>query len=249
MNFNTLEYNEYPCYGVLTLNQPESLNAISPSMIDEIHSFFSLLPRDNIRFVIINGNGKCFSAGGNLSAMNIMQNDEAAIISHKSHETFRLFRLYPVPVVAVVHGFAVGGGFEMAMACDMIFATSEVYFSLPELNFDMIPGGGGGIRLAQKTSFQQSFFHILSRQNIYAQKACDMGIVQKILEYPDYIRETVDLLTKFTNSTEKEAISRLKNTIDMAEEYNVSAFKNESKNFAYLLTNYAKQKINKFFNK
>ena len=249
MDFITLEYKEYSNYGILTLDHPEHLNAMSPCMISEIHDFFSLPPSENIRFILIVGRGKCFSTGGDLESMNSMRENEASIVSQNSHDAFRLIRQYPIPVVAVVHGFAVGGGFEIALACDMIYCTPDVYFLLPELNFNMIPGGGGCVRLVQKIGYQQAFSHIFSRQKIEADRAYSMGIVQRIIQSSDYISEAVELLTKFTDSTEKEAISILKSTLNLVEDYNDLAYRIESKNFSYLLSKYAKQKIEHFLNK
>ena len=243
-----LKISELPNYSILTLNNPESLNAISTQMISELYDFFSKKLSESIRFVVITGEGKCFGAGADLKEMQKMNEKEALEISQKLQKTFDLIKNYPVPVIASVHGFAIGGAFELALACDMIFSTKDSYFLLPELKFDMIPGGGGTVRLTKKTGYQKAFWQILTAQRIDVQEAFSIGIVQKVLNANNYLSETIEILEKHIIPIEKEAVSALKKTLVSVEVSNNSAYQTESKNFSYLLNKYAKHKIGEYLN-
>ena len=249
MTYKFIQYEQYDNYAVLSLNNPDQLNAMSPEMLVDLLHFFEQIPPRNIRFLIINGKGRCFGAGGDLKSMFKMDRAGAAEISKLSHKAFALIKTYPIPVVAVVHGYALGGGFELALACDLIFAMPDVWFALPELKFNMLPGGGGTVRLPQVIGFQQAFWNILTSSKITAHDALNKGIVQHILTTDNPTNEAATLLSQITLNIEYEAILALKKVMQYAVPYNYEAYNMESERFAYLLDNYAKQTIDKFINK
>ncbi|MDY0282014.1 MAG: enoyl-CoA hydratase/isomerase family protein, partial [Salinivirgaceae bacterium] len=160
-----------------------------------------------------------------------------------------LIRKIPIPVVASIHGFALGGGFELALACDLIFAMPDVWFSLPELKYNMLPGGGGTVRLPQAIGYKQAFWNILTSSKITAQEALQKGIIQHIYETANPQEETISLLNAITKDIEHEAIAALKKVLISTQPYNPMAYKLEAEKFSYLLDKYAKKNIQKFMNK
>ena len=247
MNYKTLEYEQFSHYGIIYLNIPDQKNAMSPLMLADLADFFGCLPPDNIRFIIISGKGTCFGAGGDLKSMYTMDAAGAAKVSKLAHEAFARIQHYPVPVVAVVNGYAIGGGFELALAADMIFAMPDVWFSLPELKFDMLPGGGGTVRLSKTLGNKQAMWYMLTGSKITAQNAFQSGIVQHVLETDDYLTETAQILQKIILPVQKEVIRSLKSVLITVEPYNSEAFETEATHFSQLLEKYSKQKIEKFF--
>ncbi len=249
MNFKTLQYEQYPCYGIVSLDIPDQKNAMSPEMLSDLHSFFNTTPSAETRFVLLVGNGSCFGAGGDLKSMFTMNAIDAEQVSKLAHDAFGLIAKYPVPVVAVVHEYAIGGGFELALACDMIFATSDAWFSLPELKFNMLPGGGGTVRLPLAMGHRQAFWHLISGNKISVETALLHGIVQKIVARETYVAESVEILQKILLPIEKEAIASMKEVFSQVEPRQNKAFESEARHFSHLLETYAKQKIEKFLNK
>ncbi len=249
MQFKTLKYSQLDNYGLLSLDVPEQMNAMSPQMIDDLYLFFNQEPSKNIRFVILNGNGRCFGAGGDLKSMFSMNINDSENISKQAHKAFNLIGKYPIPVVAVVHEFAIGGGFELALACDMIFATTNSWFSLPELKYDILPGGGGTVRLPLAIGKREAFWNILTGNRISAEMAKQMGIVQFLVNDENYIDESVSILEKTILPIEKEAIKALKEIFSLTTTNIDKAFDKEAQRFSYLLDTFAKHKIKKFINK
>lgn len=249
MRFETLIYEQSDRYGLLRLNLPEQLNAMSPLMINELNDFFTTMPHHETRFIVLAGNGKCFGAGGDLKAMSAMSAPDAEVVSMQAHNAFDLIKAYPIPVVASVHGFAIGGGFELALACDMIFATEYAWFSLPELKYDMLPGGGGTVRYPLAVGKGRAFWDILTGNKVTAKQALQLGIVQSIIDNNDHVGETISILKKIVIPIEKEAIRQLKEIFASINTNNQAAFDNEARGFSQLLEQFAKQKIDTFINK
>lgn len=247
MEFKALEYQEFQDYGILYLNKPESLNALSPEMIDDLLIFFSQPFKEQIRFLLIFGKGKCFGAGGDMKAMISMDEVAAAQISQKAHQAFQSIGNLPFPVIACVHGFAVGGGLELALACDIVFSTHDAWFSLPELQFGMLPGGGGTVRFPQRVGYQNAFWYLLSGEKFSAQQALAMGIVQKIFEPEQFNLRVVDTVKTIVSKIPSESVSILKKQLKEAENYNTANYNNEAQRFSYLLNKYAKFNIEQFF--
>jgi enoyl-CoA hydratase/carnithine racemase len=249
MKFDTLIFEQHSHFGIVRLNVPGQMNAMSPQMLSDLHSFFSTAPSPETQFVLIVGNGTCFGAGGDLKSMFTMNASDAEKVSILAHDAFGLIGLYPVPVVAVVHGYAIGGGFELALACDMIFATSDAWFSLPELKFKMLPGGGGTVRLPLAMGHRQAFWHLISGDKITAEKALHQGIVQQVVNPEEPVAESVAILEKITLRIEKETIKALKDVFSSVIQPQKEAFDKEAHHFSHLLDTYAKQKIKQFINK
>jgi enoyl-CoA hydratase len=138
----------------VTINRPEALNALSPAVIDELRTVISGVQQDlksnttwPVRGIIITGSGeKSFIAGADIKAMSAMTADEAESYTQGAQELTSWLEELPVPVIAAVNGYALGGGCEIALACDFMYASKNASFGQPEVQLGLIPGFGGSVR-------------------------------------------------------------------------------------------------------
>jgi len=164
---------------LLTVNRPDKLNALSITVLSELKHLMNNLPTD-IRGIILTGAGdKAFIAGADIEAMDSMTPDEGEQFSHLGQEVPQLFDYAPVPMIACVNGYALGGGCEMAMGCDFIYATDNAHFGQPEVNLGLIPCFGGTQRLMRYVGKATSRELIYTGRNIKADEALRLGLVQK----------------------------------------------------------------------
>jgi enoyl-CoA hydratase len=208
--------------------------------------FFSqeLLP---YTFVMLAGKGECFAAGADLAEISTVSESEAINISENLQLLFEQMGHCKTPVVAAVHGYAVGGGLELALGADLIFSTSSAWFQLPEVNFSLIPGGGATQRLTEVAGRRSAFFHMLTAEKITAAQALQMGIIQKVFSPDDFANQVVAYLSGLTAKTNPATVSLLKRAI---RSFGTSeGFTTESEGFAQLLVGEAQEKIRKFLGK
>ncbi|MGY5319694.1 enoyl-CoA hydratase/isomerase family protein [Neomicrococcus lactis] len=172
---------------VVTVNRPEALNALSQSVVREFERLVTQLEMAGtdakwpIRGVIITGGGeKSFVAGADIAEMNAMSPDQALAYGQSMQDvTLRMERL-PLPVIAAVNGFALGGGCELAMACDFIYASERASFGQPEVNLGLVPGFGGSVRLQQRVGVGMARELIFTGRRIKADEALRIGLVNRL---------------------------------------------------------------------
>ena len=132
----------------LTLNRPEALNALNAQVLDDLDAALDAVDLDTVRCLIFTGTGdKAFAAGADIAAMANMTPEEAAAFSRRGNEVFRRIETFPLPTVAAVNGYALGGGCELAMACDIRLCSENAVFGQPEVTLGITPGFGGTQRL------------------------------------------------------------------------------------------------------
>ena len=140
----TLSLEEKDHIAHITLNRPEVLNAPSPELYEELAILLQRIAADkNTRVVIITGAGKAFAAGADISAMVSMTTLEAKELARFGVQATAFIQKMPQPVIAALNGVALGGGWEVALACDIRIASKKAKVGLPEINLGVIPGGGG----------------------------------------------------------------------------------------------------------
>lgn len=175
---------------LLTLSRPQALNALNSRFFDEMDHFLDSLASDtNVRALIITGEGKAFVAGADIAEMVNMNGDEARAFSRKGQEVFNKIGRMPFPVIAAVNGFALGGGLELAMACDFRIASANAKFGQPEVNLGLIPGYAGTQRLARLTNQADALLLLMTGEAIDASTALSMRLVQKVTEPENLIAE------------------------------------------------------------
>lgn len=186
----------------VTISRPQAMNALNPLTISELGQVVDWIEGDNgVRAVILTGEGpKAFVAGADIAAMRHMTAEQAEIFSKAGSATLRRIELLPLPVIAAVNGFALGGGCELAMACDFIYAAEHAKFGQPEVNLGLIAGFGGTQRLPRKVSAGMAMELLLTGRIIDAAEALRIGLVNRIV--------SADTLLEITTATLREILSK-----------------------------------------
>ncbi|HBF13061.1 MAG TPA: hypothetical protein DDW49_06705 [Deltaproteobacteria bacterium] len=168
----------------VTINRPKALNALNDTVLKELaQTFQDLSVKPEVRAVIITGSGdKAFVAGADIVSMQDMPALKAKEFVELGHATMRTIETFPHPVIAAVNGFALGGGLELALSCDFIYASKTALLGLPEVNLGIFPGFGGTQRLSRLVGRNRAKELIFSAKNLNADEACQLGIVNKVCE-------------------------------------------------------------------
>lgn len=169
---------------VLTIDRPDALNALNAAVLRELEMAFAEIEQTAARAVIIHGAGpRSFVAGADVAEMLPFTVVEARDFAALGHRVFSKINRAPLPVIAAINGFCLGGGLELALACDLRIASERATFSLPETSLGIIPGFGGTVRLARIVGEANAFDLIYTNRRIKAEEALRMGLVMGV--YPD----------------------------------------------------------------
>jgi len=165
----------------ITISRPQALNALNSRFFEEMDHYISVIGTDkSVRALIITGEGKAFVAGADIAEMVYMKADEAREFSKRGQAVFNRLGQLPFPVIAAVNGFALGGGMELAMACDFRIAASTAKFGQPEVNLGLIPGYAGTQRLPRLTNLADALYLLTTAEVIDAATALQMRLIQKV---------------------------------------------------------------------
>ncbi|MDH5398905.1 MAG: enoyl-CoA hydratase-related protein [Cyclobacteriaceae bacterium] len=172
---------------VITLHRPEALNALNTAMLSELKAVFDeVYDNPSIRGVVITGSGgKAFAAGADIREIAELNELNARKFAETGQELFNYIEECPKPVIAAIHGFALGGGCELAMACHLRVATIHARFGQPEVNLGLIPGYGGTQRLAQLVGKGKALELMMTADLIAAEDALKIGMVNHVLGSPE----------------------------------------------------------------
>ncbi|MFP4482124.1 MAG: enoyl-CoA hydratase/isomerase family protein [Thermovirgaceae bacterium] len=166
---------------VLTLNRPRALNALSAEILGQLKEAFSAAGEDpSVRVILLTGSGKAFAAGADLAALAGFTKDEAVEFSRNGYELFDMIESVRQPVIAVLNGYTLGGGLELALSCDFRFAAETVQVALPEILLGIIPGFGGTQRLAAVAGHARAKDMILTGRRIEASEALEWGVLHRV---------------------------------------------------------------------
>lgn len=187
-----LEQPEAGLY-VLTINRPKALNALNEPTLDEIGTAVAEVGADaNARVLLVTGAGdKAFVAGADISAMQSKTALEAKAFAQKGMGVFRRLENLPVPVIAVVNGFCLGGGCELAMSCDWILASDKAVFGQPEVNLGVTPGFGGTQRLQRIVGRPLALEMITTARQVKADEAAARGLVNHVYPAESLLEEAM----------------------------------------------------------
>ena len=177
---------------VITFNRPKALNALNNDLLDEFSEALDTIDSaDAVRILILTGAGeKAFVAGADISELATFNTLQAKLFSRKGHRIINKLQVLSIPVIAAVNGFALGGGSEIALACDFIYASEAAMFGLPEINLGIIPGFGGTQRLPRLIGLNMAKELIFSGKMVSAAEAQRIGLVNKVCA-PDQLLEKV----------------------------------------------------------
>jgi enoyl-CoA hydratase len=173
---------------VVTINRPESLNALSAEVISELRSVVTSVRASDdptLRGLIITGAGRAFVAGADIREMAAMSPSQLSEYGAAGQQLTLDLESLPVPVIAVVNGFALGGGCELALACDFIYATAQAAFGLPEVSLGLIPGFGGTVRLAGRVGLGLARELTYSGRRLTAADALRVGLANAVFDDQD----------------------------------------------------------------
>ncbi len=177
---------------LLRLNRPEARNALSPEMMEELAGELERLdPDPEVRCIVIAGSDDVFAAGADIKAMS--ERSFAEALRHPAASFWRRVAAIKTPLIAAVSGYALGGGCELALACDMIVASDTALFAQPEITLGIIPGGGGTQRLARVLGKQRAMEYVLTGRRFDAEMALKMGLVNKVAKKGSWLQEAMAL--------------------------------------------------------
>lgn len=177
---------------LIELNRPQQLNALCGALLDELTATLAGAENDDaVRAVVITGNQRAFAAGADISELNA--HDRVSILHDIRMLTWDAFRQFPKPLIAAVNGFALGGGCELAMVCDIIVAGTDAKFGQPEINLGIIPGAGGTQRLSRAVGKSLAMKLVLTGEMIDAETALRSGLVSDVVPPELTLRKALDI--------------------------------------------------------
>ncbi len=187
----------------LTINRPKALNALNREVLEGIARILRDVRHDaSVRILIVTGAGdRAFVAGADIAAMSEMSVVEGQEFMRLGHRVMQTFEDLPIPVIAAVNGFALGGGLELALACDLILASEKARFGQPEINLGIIPGFGGTQRLPHRIGQVRARELIMTGEMFDARTALEWGLVNHVVAAEALIPETRKLAEKIAGKS------------------------------------------------
>ncbi len=188
-------YEQKENIGIITINREKALNALNSQVLDELNEAFDAVDLNTVRCLILTGAGeKSFVAGADIGEMSTLTKAEGEAFGKKGNDVFRKIETFPIPVIAAINGFALGGGCEISMSCDIRICSENAMFGQPEVGLGITPGFGGTQRLARLVGAGMAKQLIYTARNIKADEAYRIGLVN------DVIKATVDEAGNITAS-------------------------------------------------
>ena len=178
-----VEFEQRGHVGLITINRPEVLNALNLEVIEQLDDILLRAEsQEDVHVIVITGAGRSFVAGADIGEMVNYTADDAKRFSHHGNNTMMHITRFPSPVIAAVNGFALGGGCELAMSCDIRVASEKATFGMPEVGLGITPGFGGTQRLQRIVGMSTAMELVLTSRTIDAQEALQIGLVKHV--YP-----------------------------------------------------------------
>ena len=174
------------------MNRPKALNALDAATLEALESEIAAVASDTtLRALVVTGEGRAFVAGADITEMQRLSAVEAGAFSRLGHRAFSALEALPIPTIAAVNGFALGGGCELACACDWIYASEKARFGQPEVNLGILPGFGGTSRLVRRVGVGWARELVLTGEPIDAELASRIGLVNRVFSPETLVDEAV----------------------------------------------------------
>jgi enoyl-CoA hydratase len=219
----TVKVTERDGYAVVTVSRPEAMNALNGAVLDDLKTAFGYIRgATDIGAVILTGEGKAFVAGADIAAMAAMTPVEGRDFMRKGQEVMAFIESTEKPVVAAVNGYALGGGCELAMACDVRFASEKARFGQPEVGLGIIPGFGGTQRLPRLVGEANAKYLIFGTDTIDAEEAYRIGLVQKVCA-PEGLMDDAAAYVKQVLAKGPVAVRMAKSCINYGRDIDIKA--------------------------
>ncbi len=199
MEFITYEQDGF--VGVVTINRPKALNALNSDVLKEIEAAFDAIDLEETRVVILTGAGdKSFVAGADIGEMSTLTKAEGEAFGKIGNDVFRKIETFPLPVIAAINGFALGGGCEISMSCDIRLCSENAIFGQPEVGLGITPGFGGTQRLARIVGVGKAKEMIYTAFNIKAEEALRIGLVNAIYPQDELLAAAKKMAAKIASN-------------------------------------------------
>lgn len=200
--------------GIITINRPKALNALNSEVLDDLNAAFDAVDQNEVRCLILTGAGdKSFVAGADIGEMSTLTKAEGEAFGKKGNDLFRKIETFPLPVIAAINGFALGGGNEIAMSCDFRICSDNAVFGQPEVGLGITPGFGGTQRLARIISVGYAKQLIYTARNIKADEAYRIGLVNQVTTQEELL-PTCEKLASIIASNAPIAVRNCKKAVN-----------------------------------
>jgi len=205
-NYQYLEITEKENELILTINNPERLNALNTQVLQELTTVLQTAENvdwadKGIRALVLTGAGKAFIAGADIKEMSKLSPAEARDFSALGNSVMNRIEQFPLPVIAAVNGFALGGGLETVLACDFAYASEKAVFGFPEASLGLIPGFGGVRRLVQRVGIPVAKELIYTSRKIHADESKRLGIVNTVVSHAELLDKCFELVEQISKSS------------------------------------------------
>jgi enoyl-CoA hydratase len=234
MAYENIRLETEDAVAILTIDRPKALNALNRKTLQELESALNTLPT-TVRALIITGGGdKAFVAGADIAEMASISTAQAREFSALGHRAFHTLEQLPIPTIAAVNGFALGGGCELALACDLIYASEKAKLGLPEVSLGVIPGFGGTQRLTRAVGKMRAKELVFTGERLDAAKAKEIGLVLEVLPADQLLVHCKAVAGKMVKNGPL-AVSQAKRVIELGADQDLRAANElESQGFAVL---------------
>ncbi len=196
-----IKYETEDRIALLTIDRPKALNALNSSVLEELDQAIDAVDFQEVRVLIITGSGeKSFVAGADIGEMSNLTKEEGTAFGKKGNDIFRKIESLPIPVIAAINGFALGGGCELSMACDIRLCSENAVFGQPEAGLGITPGFGGTQRLARIIGIGRAKELIFSTSNIKADEAYRIGLVNHVYPIEELLPQAKKLASRIAGN-------------------------------------------------
>lgn len=231
-----VKYEQKDLVGIVTIDREKALNALNDEVLNDLEAAIDAIDPVKTRCVIITGAGrKAFVAGADIGAMSTMTKEQGRAFSKRGNDVFRKIEKLQVPVIAAVNGFALGGGCELSLSCDIRIASENAVFGQPEAGLGITPGFGGTQRLARTVGVGRAKEMIYTCKKIKADEALKIGLVNAVYPADQLMDECVKLAGKIVRNA-PIAVRQCKKAINMGLQMDIdTAVSLEAELFGYCL--------------
>ncbi len=213
MDYKILNQTQENGIAIITINRPKAMNALNTLFFAEMNSMLDEIDSNkNIRVLIITGAGKTFVAGADIAEMSNMNSELGTRFSRIGQNVFDKIEKLPFPTIAAINGYALGGGLELTLACDIRIASTKAVLGQPEVNLGLIPGYAGTQRLTRLIGVGDALYLLYTADMISADEALRLKLVQKVTE-PEALMETAMKIATKISRKGNNAIKQVKNVV------------------------------------
>ena len=199
--YQTIKYEKQDTIGIATISRPEVLNALNSTVISELEKLIELLEQDTgLGAFILTGDGRSFVAGADIGEQRPLDLNGGRKWGQRGSALMRRIEKLEIPTIAAVNGFALGGGCELAMACDIILASEKAKFAQPEVGLGIIPGFSGTQRLPRRVGMSKAKELIFSGRMITAFEAKEIGLVNAVYAPEDLMSKAIEMAKSFAKN-------------------------------------------------